>query len=61
MSGGSLSQMFQSLQKIKSLSDNLIVYPGHDYGNKPFDTLGNQKKTNKTLLAKNIKDFSKIP
>lgn len=61
LSGGSLSQMFQSLQKIKSLSDNLIVYPGHDYGNKPFDTLGNQKKTNKTLLTKNMEDFSKIP
>ena len=59
--GGSLSQMFQSLQKIKSLFDNLIVYPGHDYGNKPFDKLGNQKKINKTLLAKNLEDFSKIP
>jgi len=59
--GGSLSQMFQSLQKIKELSDHLIVYPGHDYGDKPFDTLGNQKKTNKTLLAKNLEEFSKIP
>jgi hydroxyacylglutathione hydrolase len=58
--GGSLSEMFQSLQKIKELSDHLIVYPGHNYGDKPFDTLGNQKKTNKTLLAKNIEEFSKI-
>lgn len=58
--GGNLSQMFQSLQKIKNLPDNLIVYPGHNYGNKPFDTLGNQKKTNKTLLAKNLEGFSKI-
>jgi len=58
--GGSLFQMFQSLQKIKTLPNELIVYPGHDYGNKPFDTLGNQKKTNKTLLAKNLEEFSKI-
>jgi glyoxylase-like metal-dependent hydrolase (beta-lactamase superfamily II) len=58
---GGLSQMFQSLQKIKTLSNDLIVYPGHDYGNKPFDTLGNQKKTNKTLRVKNLVDFSKIP
>ena len=58
--GGSLSQMFQSLQKIKELPDHLIVYPGHNYGDKPFDTLGNQKKTNKTLLAKNLEEFSKI-
>ena len=58
--GGSLSQMFESLQKIKKLPDQLIVYPGHNYGNKPFDTLGNQKKTNKTLLAKSLEEFSKI-
>jgi glyoxylase-like metal-dependent hydrolase (beta-lactamase superfamily II) len=62
LSGGSLSQMYNSLhEKIKPLPDHLIVYPGHDYGEKPFDTLGNQKKTNRTLLAKNLKEFSKIP
>jgi glyoxylase-like metal-dependent hydrolase (beta-lactamase superfamily II) len=56
--GGNLEQMFISLnEKIKSLPDHLIIYPGHDYGYKPFDTLGNQKRTNKTLLAKNLGEF----
>jgi hydroxyacylglutathione hydrolase len=60
--GGNFEQMFKTLQeKIKPLPDNLIVYPGHDYGPKPFDTLGNQKKTNKVLIAKNLEEFSKIP
>jgi hydroxyacylglutathione hydrolase len=60
--GGSLEMMFQTLQeKILSLPDDLIVYPGHDYGEKPFDSLGNQKRTNKTLCAKNLKEFSMIP
>jgi glyoxylase-like metal-dependent hydrolase (beta-lactamase superfamily II) len=60
--GGSLAQMFKTLnEKIKPLQDHLIVYPGHDYGDKPFDNLGNQKRTNKTLLAKNLEEFSKIP
>ena len=60
--GGNINQMFKSLQeKIKPLPDNIIVYPGHDYGEKSFDTLGNQKRKNKTLLAKNQEDFSKIP
>lgn len=60
--GGDFKQMFKTLQeKIKPLSDNLIVFPGHDYGDKPFDTLGNQKRTNRTLLAKNLDEFSKIP
>jgi hydroxyacylglutathione hydrolase len=60
LSGGSFSQMFESLQKIKKLPGELIVYPGHDYGSKQFDTLGNQRKINKTLLAKSIHDFSEI-
>jgi glyoxylase-like metal-dependent hydrolase (beta-lactamase superfamily II) len=59
---GDLAQMHRTLQeKIIPLPDHLIVYPGHDYGDKPFDTLGNQKRTNKTLLAKNLDEFSKIP
>jgi len=60
--GGNLAQMFKTLQeKIKPLPDHLIVYPGHYYGYEPFDNLGNQKRTNKTLLAKNLEEFSKIP
>lgn len=59
--GGSLEQMFDSLQRIKTLSDDTFVYPGHDYGDKLFDTLGNQKKTNPVLKAKTMKEFSKIP
>ncbi len=60
--GGNFEQMFKTLQeKIKPLPDNLIVYPGHDYGPKPFDTIGNQKKTNKVLLVRNLEEFSKIP
>ncbi len=60
--GGDLVQMYRTLnEKIMSLPDHLIVYPGHDYGDKPFDTLGNQKRTNKTLLTKNLNEFSKIP
>jgi glyoxylase-like metal-dependent hydrolase (beta-lactamase superfamily II) len=61
LQGGDLQIMYNTLKnKIMKLPDNLIVYPGHDYGNKPYDTLGNQKKTNKTLNIKNFEDFSKI-
>jgi glyoxylase-like metal-dependent hydrolase (beta-lactamase superfamily II) len=61
LEGGNLEDMFASLhRKIKTLPDHLYVYPGHDYGDKPFDTLGNQKRTNKTLLAKDLKEFSEI-
>lgn len=59
--GGSDLQMFQSLQRLKTLPDHLMVYPGHDYGEVPFDTLENQKRSNKALLARTIEEFSGIP
>jgi hydroxyacylglutathione hydrolase len=60
--GGDLAQMFATLhEKLMSLPDELVVFPGHDYGDKPFDTLGHQKRTNKTFLAKTLKEFSMIP
>ncbi len=61
LAGGSLTHMFNTLQdKIKRLPDELIVYPGHDYGPKPFDTLGNQKKENRTLTVKSYEEFTKL-
>ena len=49
--GGNLNQMYQSLHnKLMKLSDNLVVYPGHDYGNKPYDFLGNQKNNFSTYF-----------
>jgi hydroxyacylglutathione hydrolase len=62
LTGGSLKTMFETLHnKIMPLPNHLIIYPGHDYGTKPSDTLGNQKKTNKTLRAKTLQEFARIP
>jgi len=59
--GGSNEQMFASLKKLAALPDDLLVYPGHDYGPKPTDTLGNQKRTNPALAARTFEDFLSIP
>ena len=61
LQGGSNSQMFESLQRLKSLPDDVVVYPGHDYGGKPTDTLGNQKRKNKVLLSESLDSFAEIP
>ena len=60
LSGGNIKDLFNNLQRIKKLPDKMIIYPGHDYGSKPFDSLSNQKKTNKALITKNMKEFYKI-
>ncbi len=58
---GSNREMFNTLARLKELPNDLIVYPGHDYGNKPFDTLGNQKLASKVLLASTLEEFCRIP
>ncbi len=59
---GSCEVMYASINdKIKTLPDHLIVYPGHDYGDKPFDTLGNQKMVSKVMLASSLEEFCGIP
>ena len=48
--GGSLDQLIQSLQeKIMPLPDDTRIWPGHDYGETPASTLGQEKATNPYL------------
>lgn len=58
--GGSLRDMYDSLRRISGLPDDLVVLPGHDYGPKPTDTLGNQKTANFTLTAGSFEEFCKL-
>ena len=46
LAGGDSLKLFESLQKLKKLNDDVEVYPGHDYGEIPFSTIVNEKKNN---------------
>lgn len=62
LSGGSTKQMFESLhKKLKTLDDDIEVYPGHDYGDRPSSTIGHEKKTNPTLTAASFDEFLEVP
>lgn len=45
-----VEQMWYSLQRLKQRPDELVIYCGHNYGQKATDTLGQQKQTNPYLL-----------
>jgi hydroxyacylglutathione hydrolase len=51
---------FHSLEKLKKLGDETVFYPGHDYGTSSSNTLGNEKKTNPYLLARQLDDFLRL-
>jgi hydroxyacylglutathione hydrolase len=48
---------YQSLAKLKKLPDEIVFYPGHDYGASPTNTLGREKKTNPFLMARTVEEF----
>jgi len=57
LAGGNVEQMYETLEKIKKLPDETVIYPGHDYGKVPFATLAEQKKTNHYLQAESKEEF----
>ena len=56
--GSDVEAMHDSLlNKLRGLDDDLTVYPGHDYGDRPFSKLGYEKKNNYTLKPRNLQEF----
>ena len=47
--GGDPRQMQESLRTLAKLPENVVLCPGHDYGQVPTATLGEQKRTNPAL------------
>ena len=44
--GSDSREMGKSLKRLATLPDHLIIYPGHDYGDRPTSTIAHEKKTN---------------
>jgi len=56
--GGSSEDMYYSLfNKLMKLNDDIEVYPGHDYGQKPYSTIGLERRTNYTLERRTLDEF----
>ena len=56
--GGSARELYHSLTDIIcKLDDNLILYPGHNYGSSPHSTIGKEKKTNFVLQPRTEEEF----
>jgi len=59
--GGSTEKLFESLHgPIMTLPPETMIYAGHDYGDVPFRSLGDESRTNPTLLARNLREFTGV-
>lgn len=58
MPGSSSKEMYNSLfNKLIKLEDDVEVYPGHDYGSRPYSTIGEEKRTNYVLEKRSLEEF----
>jgi glyoxylase-like metal-dependent hydrolase (beta-lactamase superfamily II) len=58
MPGGNSRSMHDSLfNKLLKLNNDVEVYPGHDYGSKPYSTIGEERRSNYTLQPRSLADF----
>ncbi|MDH5482459.1 MAG: hydroxyacylglutathione hydrolase family protein [Candidatus Bathyarchaeota archaeon] len=58
LSGGNSEDMYNSLfKKLMKLDDDVEVYPGHDYGPRPYSTIGLERRTNYTLEKRTLEEF----
>jgi glyoxylase-like metal-dependent hydrolase (beta-lactamase superfamily II)/rhodanese-related sulfurtransferase len=55
--GGDASAHWESLQKLKTLPDSLIVYPAHEYRERKPSSLAKQRLTNPHLKPMTKEDF----
>lgn len=56
--GGDPQKMWSSLnQKLKALDDTTILYPGHNYADRPSSTMAEQKRTNPCLQYASLDQF----
>ncbi len=57
--GSSAEKQFHSLfEVILKLEDHIEVYPGHDYGEKPISTIGEERANNPFLQQTDFGDFT---
>lgn len=59
--GGDARELYHSLVDIlRKMDDDLLMYPGHNYGSTPTSTLGMQKKMNFVMQPRTEAEFLEI-
>jgi glyoxylase-like metal-dependent hydrolase (beta-lactamase superfamily II) len=59
--GGDPTEMYRTLtQRLSKLVDDTVLYPGHDYGDAPTSTLGDERRANTYLQIRSLDDWLRL-
>ena len=57
--GSDPEQLFDSVQQqLMSLPDSTVIFPGHEYGDRLFSTIGTERRTNPALAHASAQDYA---
>jgi len=60
LGGGDIKKMWQSIERIKNMDENIEIYPGHDYGSSNTSTIKQEKANNPYLKCSSFDEFSTV-
>jgi len=60
MPGSDPEALWRSLQRLATLPEETVVYPGHNYGVKPTSTIGEQRATNPYYRCASMEEFVEL-
>ncbi len=56
--GGDSAEMYRTLtQRLSKVEDKIILYPGHNYGGRPFAPMGEVRRDNHYLQINSLEDW----
>src|SRR5213083_2749611 len=59
--GSNAEEMYRSLtQVLAALPDETLLFPGHNYADRPRSTIGDEKRTNTMMRFRDLKDFLSV-
>jgi hypothetical protein len=48
-------------RRLRCLDDDIVLYPGHSYGDRSRSTIGEQKRTNPYMQMESAEEFERAP
>ncbi len=59
--GAEPEEMYRTLtERLSGLPDDVVLYPGHDYGDQPTSTLGEERRTNTSLRIPTLDEWMRL-
>ncbi|HZP42951.1 MAG TPA: MBL fold metallo-hydrolase [Candidatus Binatia bacterium] len=55
--GSNPEDMYRSLTRLGELAPETLLYPGHNYADRPRSTIGDEKRSNVMMRTQNLHDF----